>query len=288
MRLLSVNPYVRFARIQKKPVLREEVVGCDHRIFFCVCGEGEITVNDKPFHICPDTFLFVRAGIPYKNTSETDEMVLLAFNFDLICKEENMGAPIPYVKANSFQIADLVEPENLVELPPILYLTNFYKKEIFQEIINEYNGKRTYYNERCGALLKDAFICAVRSMSEKGQKGKGEEILAYVREHFNEPLTNAVIAQKFSYHENYLNQLLREQMGQTLHQYLLNYRIKTAISLLQSGEYTVTEVGKLVGFHDIFHFSKSFKTVTGKSPSFICHNKGVSMVRGIGRKPYIR
>lgn len=268
MKLLSVNPYVRFARVQIKPLLRDEVVGCDHRIFFCVSGEGEITVNGMPFAIYPDTFLFVRAGAPYKNTSKTDDMVVFAYNFDLVCKTENMGAPIPYIRADAFHKSALVEPEGFEELDDVLYLTNFYKKEIFQEIIDEYNGKRAYYNERCGVLIKDTLICAVRASSEEGQKGKGEAMLAYIREHFNEPLTNAEIAKKFSYHENYLNQILKEQTGQTLHQYLLNYRIKTAISLLQSGEYTVTEVGKLVGFRDVFGFSKSFKNITGESPSF--------------------
>ena len=268
MELISVNPFVRFARVQEKPLLREEVVGCDHRIFFCISGEGEITISGTPFAIYPDTFLFIRAGIPYKNTSATDGMVVMAYNFDLVCKKENMGAPIPYIKASDFRISDLIESDIAIELPDTLYLTEFYKKEIFQEIIDEYNRKRIYYNERCGALMKDILICSVRVGSEEGQKNKGQAVLAYVREHFNEPLTNAVVAQQFSYHQNYLNQLLKESTGQTLHQYLLEYRIKTAISLLQSGEYTVTEVAKLVGFPDIFHFSKSFKKVTDKTPSF--------------------
>lgn len=268
MELLSVNPFVRFARVQEKPLLRDAVVGCDHRIFFCIRGEGEITVNNKPLPILPDTFLFVRAGIPYKNTSTTDDMVVMAYNFDLDCKKENMGAPIPYRKASDFKISDLVESDIAIEVPDILYLTDFYKKEIFQEIIDEYNRKRIYYNERCGALLKDILICAVRSSSEERQQSKGEAILAYIREHFNEPLTNAIVAEQFSYHQNYLNQLVKEATGQTLHQYLLEYRIKTAISLLQSGEYTVTEVAKLVGFYDIFHFSKSFKKFTNNTPSY--------------------
>ncbi len=268
MKLISINPYVRFARVQEKPLLRDEVMGCDHRIFFCVGGEGEITADGKPYQMSPDTFLFIRAGIAYKNTSKTDNMVLFAYNFDLVCKKENMSAPIPYVKASAFKNSDVVEHDDLSELPDILYITEFYKKEILQEIIDEYNRKRMYYNERCGALIKDVIICAVRVGSEDGQKNKGQEMLAYIREHFNEPLTNAKIADKFSYHQNYLNQLLKQQTGQTLHQYLLNYRVKIAISLLKSGEYTVTEVAKLVGFADIFHFSKSFKKVTGNTPSF--------------------
>ncbi len=274
MNLLSINPYVRFPRVQKKPLLREAVIGLDHRIFFCAHGEGEIAVKNQPYRMCSGSFLFVRAGIPYENVSKTDEMVLLAYNFDLFCKTENMGAPISFVKADAFQRAELVEPDifqDMTDIPDVFYLPKFYKKDVLQEIIDEYNRKRIYYNERCSALLKDTLLCAVRANKEEclsKQKSKAEALLYYIREHFSEPLTNAIVAQQFSYHQNYLNQLLKESTGQTLHQYLLDYRIKTAISLLKSGEYTVTEVAKLVGFPDIFHFSKTFKKLTGNRPSY--------------------
>lgn len=272
MKLIDINPYVRFARVQKN-IHRRSIVGVDHRIFFCASGEGEIAVRERSYPIKPNTFLFVRGGTPYQNISETDDMILFAYNFDLFCKQENMGAPLSYVKECDFHTDMLVEQhfsEALNELPEVIYLSNFYKKEILQEIVGEYSHKNTYYNERCGALLKDVLICALRA-SQDGlaslQKNKGEAILAYVREHFDEPLTNASVAKHFSYHENYLNQLLKKQTGYTLHQYLLEYRINTAISLLRSGEYTVSEVSDLVGFSEIFHFSGCFQKLTGSPPS---------------------
>ncbi|MBQ8357519.1 MAG: helix-turn-helix transcriptional regulator [Clostridia bacterium] len=272
MNLIEVNPYVRFARVQKN-IPRGSIVGVDHRIFFCISGEGEITVRERPYSIKPNTFLFVKSGTPYQNTSEADDMILLAYNFDLLCKQENMGAPLSYVKECDYRTDMLVEQrlsENLNGIPEVIYLSDFYKKETFQEIIEEYNHKNIYYNERCGALLKDILICALRSNQEglaSLQKNKGEAILAYVREHFDEPLTNASVAEHFSYHENYLNQLLKKQTGYTLHQYLLEYRINTAISLLRSGEYTVSEVAEQIGFSEIFHFSGCFQKLTGSPPS---------------------
>ncbi len=272
MNLIDLNPFVRFARVQKK-LSRHSIVGVDHRIFFGVYGSCEIIVGDRAYCIEPNTFLFMRSGTPYQNTFNTDDMVLLAFNFDLFCKKENMGAPISYVRTRDYHPSMLIEQhlaEDMNDLPEVIYLTNFCKKEIFAEIVGEYSRKDIYYNERCGALLKDILICSLRA-GRKGQnslqKNKSELILSYVREHFNKPLTNASVAKQFSYHENYLNQLLKKETGYTLHQYLLEYRIKNAISLLQSGEYTVSEVAERVGFSKLFHFSECFKKLTGSRPS---------------------
>ena len=271
--LFFMTPYVRFARIQATPLRRHFVVPLDHRIFYCVQGSGEITVKDQVYTMTPGRLLMIRAGTPYQNTSADNTMTLYAFNFDLCGKQETMGAPISYVKAELFQPSMLVEEKTLWEeqtLPDVLSLADFYKKEIFEEIIHEYNRKEKFYQERCGALIKDVLVCAVRARETEmaaPSKTKGAEILSYIREHFSDAITNADIARHFSYHENYVNQLLKKQTGQTLHQYLLAYRIRIAISLLQSGEYTVSEVAVAVGIPDLSHFTKCFKKITGHPPS---------------------
>jgi len=277
MELFNINPYVRFARVQKKPISSHNIVGLDHRIFYCTQGTGSITVDDQLYIMNPDSFLFIRSGMPYKNTSQTDGMILLAYNFDLFCKKENMGPPISFTSACNYHRNMLVEAElstQMLGIPDVLYLPKFYKKGTFEEIVGEYNRKEFFYKERCSTLLKDALLCAVRAKEHaSNQKGKGTEILSYVREHFSEPITNAVIAKHFSYHENYINKIFKKQTGQTLHQYLLEYRIKVAITFLSSGEYTVSEVSNLVGFFEISHFTKCFKKITGKVPSFYIPTK---------------
>lgn len=270
MELFNINPYVRFARVQKKSVSRHNIVGLDHRIFYCTHGTGSITANNRLYIMKPGSFLFIRSGTPYRNSSDTDEMILLAYNFDLFCKKENMGSPISFVYECDFQQNMLVEADSSVQIPDIpdvLYLSNFYKKEIFEEIVNEYNCKEFLYKERCSALLKDTLLCAVRiKENNSNQKEKGSEMISYIKEHFAEPVTNSAIAKHFSYHKNYVNQVFKQQTGKTLHRYLLEYRIKIAVTFLKSGEYTVSEVAALVGFTEISHFTKCFKKINGKTP----------------------
>ena len=49
--------------------------------------------------------------------------------------------------------------------------------------------------------------------------------------------------------------------------YLHNYRIDKAKAILLSDYETIEQVAFSVGYNSIYHFSKMFKTYTGKSPS---------------------
>ncbi len=61
--------------------------------------------------------------------------------------------------------------------------------------------------------------------------------------------------------------------NQTPAQWIREHRVKVATRLLQQG-LNVSQVAEQLAFADAFHFSRVFKTVTGRSPShFILSNK---------------
>ncbi|MBK1875286.1 hybrid sensor histidine kinase/response regulator transcription factor [Pelagicoccus mobilis] len=55
--------------------------------------------------------------------------------------------------------------------------------------------------------------------------------------------------------------------GETPSQFIRSLRMKHALTLLQSREFTVSEVGYRVGFSDLSSFSSTFKKHVGRSPS---------------------
>ena len=58
----------------------------------------------------------------------------------------------------------------------------------------------------------------------------------------------------------------KKNEGKTIMNYVLEYRIEKANSLIKKGM-SVSEVSYAVGFNDPAYFSKCFKKVTGTSPS---------------------
>ena len=55
-------------------------------------------------------------------------------------------------------------------------------------------------------------------------------------------------------------------MGQSLFDYLLDYRIGRSLALLEEGGATVAEVASQVGFSNPAYFSKVFRARMGRSP----------------------
>ena len=58
----------------------------------------------------------------------------------------------------------------------------------------------------------------------------------------------------------------KRQMGQSLFDYLLDYRIGRSLALLEEGGATVAEVASQVGFSNPAYFSKVFRARMGHSP----------------------
>ena len=64
----------------------------------------------------------------------------------------------------------------------------------------------------------------------------------------------------------YLSLLCKKELGQTFLEYLTQYRIKVAKQLIQTTDYKVYEIARLVGYKSAQYFSQIFKTYTNKTP----------------------
>lgn len=79
-------------------------------------------------------------------------------------------------------------------------------------------------------------------------------------------VTIAQLATELGYHRTHLTKLFKREMGLTPVAYLQQLRIERARSLLAE-PLSVEEVALSVGYSDPLYFSKSFKKMTGHTPS---------------------
>ncbi len=59
----------------------------------------------------------------------------------------------------------------------------------------------------------------------------------------------------------------KEYTGMTPAQYIISIRVTTAQMLLETTKYTVTEIGRIVGYENPLYFSRIFHKQKGFSPS---------------------
>lgn len=89
----------------------------------------------------------------------------------------------------------------------------------------------------------------------------------YIRVHYIDGFTAKEIEEACGLSYKYAGTLFKEAMEQTIREYQRVLRIRRAKQLLEETDKSVAEIAQLVGFIDVFYFSKVFCAVQGCPPS---------------------
>lgn len=103
----------------------------------------------------------------------------------------------------------------------------------------------------------------------KGDKSKYVlQALEYIAGHYaDQDISITSIAAHLGVSEGHLSHVFKKETSYTIISYLTQYRIHTAMKLLQDCRYKVYEVAELVGYRDVAYFGSTFKKLVGVSPS---------------------
>ncbi len=94
-----------------------------------------------------------------------------------------------------------------------------------------------------------------------------QNIIHYLMEHYQEPaLSVASLAEHFNLTVSYMGSVFKKVNHTSILQFLTTLRMTEAKNLLKTRQYKVAEVADMVGYTDVFYFSKRFKAFCGYSP----------------------
>lgn len=95
---------------------------------------------------------------------------------------------------------------------------------------------------------------------------KAQEISAYIQDHLSEKLTIKSLSQKFNINRDKLQQLFKQIYGKPIATYIRYIKMSIAYQQLLEN-HTVSEVGYMLGYTNLSHFSSAFRKVHGINPS---------------------
>ncbi|MEE1114029.1 MAG: response regulator [Eubacterium sp.] len=93
-------------------------------------------------------------------------------------------------------------------------------------------------------------------------------IKQYIQQHYDDPmLSTKEISEYASLSASYACTVFKNETGQTLNQFLTEYRMGRAKELLADPRNNISEIASRVGYNDSNYFGKAFKKYAGQSPS---------------------
>jgi AraC family transcriptional regulator len=88
----------------------------------------------------------------------------------------------------------------------------------------------------------------------------------YIQDQLDTDLTVSGIAQAVGMSPDHFTRVFKESTGQSPYQYVVDARVRKARELLTTGNFTISEVARHVGFADQSHLTRNFKRVFGLPP----------------------
>lgn len=122
---------------------------------------------------------------------------------------------------------------------------------------------KTFFNE----MLE--YVCM--EISKKWQSESKKIVLRiqkYIEGNYtNQNLNVNSIADDLQRNAQYITRIFKENTGEGILNYINNYRINKALELMQTNEYTLEEISKMIGYSNVRAFRRAFIKIIGDIPS---------------------
>ncbi len=225
----------------------------DPEIQMCTGGNGKVLLDGREFSFCPNDIVAVNSNVLHYTGTDTEltySCIIVSADF---CKRVG-------IDPTRVAFSPLVKSVSLAAL--------------FQRLIDTYSNPREPYriaklNQMLlGLLLELAEHHSVpqNAIFTSQDLEKTKETILYIRNNYRQKITLDDLSRAVLYDKYALCRKFKQMTGQTILQYINNYRCIKAIDYLNEG-YTVAQAATLCGFDNLSFFTKTFKKYTGRLPS---------------------
>ena len=267
MNLTKLNPCIHTVALYEKIERSEQCIAPDSKLIYLISGELTYTEGGKKRErLSPGNLLYIPAGVPYALKSKYMRAVVISFDFtDEYGGEGEWLAPAPADAADGLTIR---RPTGLTAFEKTILLSDVEsERDNFIRMANIFTSAEGFYLAELSAMLKLLLIKIAEHSDENALPSSMVENLdGYIRENVHDEISNTELGAIFGYHPFYISKMLKDKKGITLHQYVIAYRIKHAVSLLRYTDKTIADIADEAGFTDASYFTKSFKAQFGMTP----------------------
>ena len=293
MNIYDLMPRLRFAAQLRYEMHynQKNVKVTDCRIFYVTEGHGQLQIDGNRYSLQPGCLFYCCAGSIYKVSTQKG-FSFFSLNFDLSSHSDRSRLPVSPetepAKWNTMAVfADSVPDSRFLNSHLFLDVAGKLGETI-QDLVQDHSTGDPLSQEMAQTKLKLVLLQLHRSKPNP-LPAKLQTVQNYIQDNYRKKITNTELAALVGYHEYHLNRLFLSSTGLTLHEYLLKVRLTQAYALITNTNLPLQTVAEQTGFTAYPHFSNSFRTVYGLSPTqcrkksnavIDIHNPGATMQAG--------
>lgn len=213
-------------------------------IHFVVSGKGIFKIDDKVYTINPGEMFVIP---PYKE----------------IFYKADSNDPWSYTWIGFYVKGEL--PKKLADVIRCPKAINIFTS--MQECEKFTDGRAAFLNGKTWELF--ALLSEVDNNKYKqyNQYTYIDKAIEYIHSEYMNNISVEEIANRLNLDRTYFSVIFKKEVGLSPKQYILSYRMKLAVYLLENKNLSVTVAANSVGYSDVYVFSKMFKRYFGVSPS---------------------
>lgn len=224
----------------------------DHELVFVIGGAGVFTVEGREYPAVPGTLFYFYPGLVHQcETRGPDHVRFYAVHFSFHYGDGNKDCRLP--------------------LEPMSALSNIAEvKGLFAQLLQAWKAPDVSHIWRSNTLLEQLILELLTTQRNSSitdaNHNRGKQAAAYIEDHFRENLTISRLCSCIGVKEATLYRIFRDVWGESPMDYVTRRRIAEAQELLYTENYSVEQVGQMVGIDDPYYFSRLFRKWTGVSP----------------------
>ena len=268
--LINVCPYIRFANMLHFEQQRGPSKTYDCRFLYAYKGSATLHMMGKTYQLQKGALAIFQPGTEYI-ICPTDSITLAVFDFDYTQTHNHTSdylvpcSPTDFRPENAHDQIIFTDAAALNQ--PFFHPNVKFLEPEISEIIKEFQVKKIFYREKNSVQFKNLLIDLTRQQQLGNIHNDAVRlVIQYIDQHPTGRISNAQIGLDLNYNPNYLNKLMIQHTGMSLHQYVLQSRLDYAMTLLHTTDRSVNDIALELGFHSLSHFSNYFKKETGTTP----------------------
>jgi len=242
----------------------------DCRFLYAFKGHAALSMMGQTYHMQKGALAIFQPGTEY-TICPADSITLAVFDFDYTQAYHRTSDYLipctPQVFQGENAHAQVRFTDAMALNQPFFHPNVKFLEPEISEIIREFQVKKIFFREKNSVQFKSLLIDLIRHQQLGNiHNDTVRQVLKYIDSHPTGRISNAQIGADLNYNPNYLNRLMIQHTGMTLHQYVLQSRLEYAMSLLHTTDRPVNDIALELGFHSLSHFSNFFKKETGTTP----------------------